>query len=91
MGVNFDLNDLQAFRAVVELGSFRKAAESVNISQPALSRRIEKLEEALGVRLFERTTRSVTLTTVGRVFASSAEQLLDDLDVALLHHRSRHS
>ncbi|BCZ77800.1 LysR family transcriptional regulator [Paraburkholderia steynii] len=84
MGVNFDLNDLQAFRAVVELGSFRKAADAVNISQPALSRRIEKLEAALGVRLFERTTRSVTLTTVGRVFAPSAEQLLDDLDVALL-------
>ena len=84
MGINFDLNDLQAFRAVVELGSFRKAAEAVNISQPALSRRIDRLEEALGVRLFERTTRSVTLTTVGRVFAPSAEQLLDDLDVALL-------
>jgi len=84
VGVNFDLNDLQAFRAVVELGSFRKAADAVNISQPALSRRIDKLEAALGVRLFERTTRSVTLTTVGRVFAPSAEQLLDDLDVALL-------
>lgn len=84
MGINFDLNDLQAFRAVVELGSFRKAADSINISQPALSRRIDKLEEALGVRLFERTTRSVSLTTVGRVFAPSAEQLLDDLDVALL-------
>ena len=84
MAVNFDLNDLQAFRAVVELGSFRKAAEAVNISQPALSRRIDKLEAALGVRLFERTTRSVSLTTVGRVFAPSAEQLLDDLDVALL-------
>ena len=83
VGVNFDLNDLQAFRAVVELGSFRKAAEAVNVSQPALSRRIDKLEAALGVRLFERTTRSVTLTTVGRVFAPSAEQLLDDLDVAL--------
>ena len=84
MGVNFDLNDLQAFRAVVELGSFRKAAEAVNISQPALSRRIDKLEDALGVRLFVRTTRSVTLTTVGRVCAPSAEQLLDDLDAALL-------
>jgi DNA-binding transcriptional LysR family regulator len=84
VGVNFDLNDLQAFRAVVELGSFRKAADAVSISQPALSRRIDKLEQALGVRLFERTTRSVTLTTVGRVFAQSAEQLLHDLDVALL-------
>ncbi|TCW79665.1 LysR family transcriptional regulator [Burkholderia sp. SRS-46] len=84
MGINFDLTDLQAFRAVVQLGSFRKAADAINISQPALSRRIEKLEEALGVRLFERTTRRVTLTTVGRTFAPSAEQLLDDLDAALL-------
>lgn len=84
MAINFDLNDLQAFRAVAELGSFRKAAEAVSISQPALSRRIDKLEEALGVRLFERTTRSVALTTIGRVFARSAEQLLDDLDAALL-------
>lgn len=84
MGINFDLTDLQAFRAVVELGNFRKAAEAISISQPALSRRIDKLESALGVPLFERTTRSVTLTTVGRVFARSAEQLLDDLDVALL-------
>lgn len=84
VGINFDLTDLQAFRAVVETGSFRKAADAVNLSQPALSRRIDKLEEALGVRLFERTTRSVSLTTVGRVFAQSAEQLLDDLDAALL-------
>jgi DNA-binding transcriptional LysR family regulator len=87
VAINFDLTDLQAFRAVAELGSFRKAAEAVNISQPALSRRIDKLEEALGVPLFERTTRSVKLTTVGRVFARSAEQLLDDLDVALLSIR----
>ena len=41
MSINFDLNDLQAFRAVVENGSFRKAAEAVKITQPALSRRIE--------------------------------------------------
>lgn len=84
MSINFDLNDLQAFRAVVELGSFRKAAEAVNISQPALSRRIDKLEQALGVRLLERTTRRVGVTAVGRAFARSAEQLLDDLDLALL-------
>jgi DNA-binding transcriptional LysR family regulator len=84
MSINFDLNDLQAFRAVVETGSFVKAAEAVHISQPALSRRIEKLEEALGVKLFERTTRKVSLTMVGRAFAPRAERLLDDLDDALL-------
>ncbi|WP_236235825.1 LysR family transcriptional regulator [Pseudomonas faucium] len=84
MAINFDLNDLQAFRAVVEQGSFRKAAEAVRISQPALSRRIDKLEDALGVRLFERTTRKVSLTQAGRGFMPSVERLLDDLDNALL-------
>ncbi|MCQ4272374.1 LysR family transcriptional regulator [Pseudomonas kuykendallii] len=84
MNINFDLNDLQAFRAVVEKGSFRKAAEAIRISQPALSRRIEKLETALGVKLFERTTRKVSLTMAGRAFMPNVERLLDDLEVALL-------
>ncbi|MEN4826855.1 LysR family transcriptional regulator [Pseudomonas sp. P39-UII1] len=84
MAINFDLNDLQAFRAVVDQGSFSKAADAVRISQPALSRRIEKLEDALGVRLFERTTRKVSLTQAGRGFMPSVERLLDDLDNALL-------
>ena len=44
MPVNFDLNDLYAFRALVEYGNFRLAAESICLSQSALSRRIEKLE-----------------------------------------------
>jgi DNA-binding transcriptional LysR family regulator len=87
VAIHLDLGDLQAFTALVKLGNFRKAAESINISQPALSRRIDKLEEALGVRLFERTTRRVYLTTVGQAFAPSAEQLLDDLDAALLSIR----
>ena len=65
--MNFDLGDLRAFVAVAKLGSFRAAAAELHLSQPALSRRIEKLEGALGVRLFDRTTRKVDLTTVGRV------------------------
>ncbi|NYG34268.1 LysR family transcriptional regulator [Sphaerotilus montanus] len=84
MALNFDLNDLLAFRAVAELQNFRKAAESINLSQPAFSRRIEKLEDALGVRLLDRTTRSVTLTAVGRDFARKVNDLLDDLDATLL-------
>jgi DNA-binding transcriptional LysR family regulator len=82
--MKFSLPDLQAFVAVAELGSFRAAADSVHVSQPALSRRIEKLEDALGVRLFDRTTRRVSLTTVGRDFARKARALLDDLDQSLL-------
>ncbi|MFJ3259455.1 LysR family transcriptional regulator [Pseudomonas sp. NPDC086581] len=84
MSINFDLDDLQAFRAIVENGSFRKAAEAVKITQPALSRRIEKLESALNVRLFERTTRKVSLTAVGRAFVPEVERVLDQLDTALM-------
>jgi len=84
MAISVDLNDLLAFRAVAELSNFRKAAEMVHISQPAFSRRIDKLEQALGVRLLERTTRRVSLTMVGRDFARKVEQLLGDLDHMLL-------
>jgi len=84
VSINFDLNDLLAFRGVVEQGSFRGAADSIRITQSALSRRIEKLETALGVKLFDRTTRKVSLTNVGRAFLPQVERLLDDLDLALL-------
>lgn len=84
MAIDFDLNDLQAFRAVAELGNFRKAAETVHLSQPAFSRRIDKLERALGVRLLERTTRRVVLTAVGRDFERKVRDLLDDLDGMLM-------
>jgi DNA-binding transcriptional LysR family regulator len=84
MAINFNLNDLLAFRAVAELSNFRKAAESVNLSQPAFSRRVDKLEQALGVRLLERTTRRVTLTAVGRDFDRKVRELLNELDVTLL-------
>jgi DNA-binding transcriptional LysR family regulator len=82
--MNFDLGDLRAFIAVADLSSFRAAAETIHLSQPALSRRIDKLEDALGVRLFDRDTRNVELTAVGRDFARKARALLDDLDAMLL-------
>src|SRR5512140_3562102 len=84
MSINFDLGDLRACVAVAELASFRAAAETIHLSQPALSRRIEKLEDALGVRLFDRDTRNVELTAVGRDFVRKARSLLDDLDTMLL-------
>jgi DNA-binding transcriptional LysR family regulator len=84
MAARFDLDDLEAFRAVAERGNFRRAAEAVHLSQPAFSRRIDKLEQALGVKLLERTTRRVNLTAVGREFLRKAQLLLDDLDATLL-------
>jgi DNA-binding transcriptional LysR family regulator len=82
--MNFDLGDLRAFVAVAKLGSFRAAAEELHLSQPALSRRIEKLEGALGVRLFHRTTRKVDMTTVGREFSHRANELLNNLEQSLM-------
>ncbi|MDB5891312.1 MAG: LysR family transcriptional regulator [Polaromonas sp.] len=82
--MNFDLPDLRAFVAVAKLGSFRAAAEELHISQPALSRRVEKLEGALGVRLFHRTTRKVDMTTVGREFSHRASELLNSLEQSLM-------
>src|SRR3954466_15471735 len=68
MSSQVDLGDLRAFIAVAECGAFHEAADQLSISQPALSRRIQKLEETLGVALLRRTTRRVDLTTVGRDF-----------------------
>lgn len=81
--LNIDLQDLYAFTALCEYGSFRHAADSVCISQSALSRRIEKLESVLGVRLFHRTTRSVRLTQSGRTFAPRVRLLLNDMEDAV--------
>jgi len=82
--MNFDLPDLRAFVAVAKLGSFRAAADELHLSQPALSRRIEKLESALGVRLFHRTTRKVDMTNVGREFSHRATELLINLEQSLM-------
>ncbi len=82
--INFDLQQLQAFVAVAEQRSFRAAAEQIHLSGPACSRRIEKLESILGARLFNRTTREVELTPLGRTFLDSARAALDDLEAALL-------
>jgi DNA-binding transcriptional LysR family regulator len=84
MSSRFDLDDLQAFRAVAELGHFSRAAERVHLSQPAFSRRIDKLEQALEVKLLERSTRRVALTAVGREFLRRVQGVLDELDATLL-------
>lgn len=84
MRINFELLDLRAFLAVLESGSFHKAAEQLNLSQPALSRRIKQLETTLGAPLLERTTRRVSATTVGRELQPLLIRLLDELEASVL-------
>ncbi|KRB39360.1 MULTISPECIES: LysR family transcriptional regulator [unclassified Acidovorax] len=81
--IKFDLGELQAFVVTAEKASFRLAAEALCLSPPALSRRVERLEAALGVRLLERTTRSVELTAVGQEFLHEARAALVGLDEAV--------
>jgi len=81
---DLDLNQLRAFLEVAERSSFRRAAEELCISAPALSRRVELLEERLGARLLERTSRSVRLTEIGASYRDRARAALDDLDAATI-------
>jgi len=82
--MNVDLRDLRALVAVAELGSFSGAAQALHLTQPALSRRISKLEASLGVRLVERTTRRVELTATGRAFSRKARQIINTFEESLL-------
>ncbi|VTY38900.1 HTH-type transcriptional regulator GltC [Xylophilus ampelinus] len=82
--MNFDLADLRAFLYVADFGSLRAASENLHLSQSALSRRIDKLESALGTKLFSRTTRKVELTTVGRAFVPRAQNVMRELEDALV-------
>ncbi|WP_296249477.1 LysR family transcriptional regulator [Pseudomonas sp. UBA4194] len=82
--MNFDLADLRGFLAVADHGGFSAAAKALHLSQSALSRRVDKLEQALGVHLFDRTTRRVELSTVGRGFVPKARNVLNELDHALI-------
>lgn len=87
MSINFGSLDLRAFVAVVDLEGFHRAAEALNLSQPALSRRIQRLEAAVGAALLERTTRRVALTTVGREFLPLVRRMLDEFDSSLFAMR----
>jgi len=62
VSINFELLDLRAFLAVFDLGTFHKAAELLNLSQPALSRRIQGFEARLGIHLLERSMRHAAAT-----------------------------
>jgi DNA-binding transcriptional LysR family regulator len=77
--VSLSLRQLEVFLAVVRAGSFRRAAEALHLSQPALSQHVGELERELGVRLLDRAGRAVTLTEAGRVLEEHAHRLFATL------------
>lgn len=84
------LQQLLYFRVAAELGSFNAAARSLHCTQPAVSEQVRRLERELGVSLFARAGRGLTLTTAGRVFLGHAQRVSDAADDALasVGHRS---
>ena len=73
------LRQFEVFLAVARAGSFRRAAEALHLSQPALSQHVRELEEELGVRLFDRLSRTVVLTEAGRLLEGHAVRLFATL------------
>lgn len=81
--MNVDLKQLRSFVAVARLGNFTRAAEWLHLSQPSLSAHIGQLEQTLGLRLIDRSTRAVALTAAGGELLVSADRILAEVDAAL--------
>lgn len=77
--MKIDFDGIQAFVTVAELGAFNKAADKLSLTQAALTRRIQKLESYLGLRLIDRTTRHMALTTVGKELLPKARSLVHEM------------
>src|SRR5215467_13424736 len=85
---NISLRQLRAFVTVAALQSFTKAADALNTTQPALSAQIRDLESELGLRLFDRNTRSVSTTQAGRDLLPTVEKILADIGAVATHARN---
>ena len=77
-----EVHQLRYACAVADTGSFSRAAERCQIAQPSLSQQILKLEEDLGVRLFDRLGRSIRVTDAGRAFLPHARSILEEVNAA---------
>lgn len=80
MRTDFGLKEIDVFVKVVELGSFVKAARELHLTQSALTQRLKKLEDALGARLIDRTTRTVAPTAVGLSFLPAARRMITQFE-----------
>jgi len=83
--MNANLRQFQAFVTIARLGSFTRAAKHLHLSQPALTVQIRQLEEAMGVRLFDRSTRMVRLTPTGRELVPTLERVLHEIDAVMIN------
>lgn len=81
--MKIDFDGIQAFVVIAELGGFNKAADQLHITQTALTRRVQKLESYLGLKLIDRTTRHVELTAVGREFLPQARAIINEMTSAI--------
>jgi DNA-binding transcriptional LysR family regulator len=80
MPIDISLRHMRAFLAVAEHSSFTRAAHALRRSQPTITETLRELEDALGVQLLARTTRSVSLTLEGEAFAEMSARVLRDVD-----------
>lgn len=86
--MDLNLRDIRAFIAVAQTGSFTRAATRLHLSQPALTVQIRRLEETVGVRLFDRNSRNVALTPTGRDLLPLLQKSLQDMEQVLVDARS---
>src|SRR6202021_72206 len=77
-----EFHQLRYVCAIADTGNFSRAAERCKIAQPSLSQQILKLEEELGVKLFDRLGRSIRLTEAGRIFIPQARSILEQMELA---------
>ena len=85
-----DLYAMHLFELVASLGGFTRAAEAAGLSQSAVTRQIQNMEEKLGTPLLERTTRKVSLTEAGRLLLNEARRLNGALEDSLRRFREEH-
>ncbi|KMN82064.1 DNA-binding transcriptional LysR family regulator [Chromobacterium alkanivorans] len=85
--MNVTLRQLRVFQAVIELGGFSRAGDALGLTQPAVSRAVRELEQALDLRLFDRTTREVEPTAAARRLQGKLMRVLEALQEALSEAR----
>ena len=81
--MNVTLRQLRVFQSVARTRNFSRTGETIGLTQPAVSRAIVELEQQMGLRLLDRTTREVALTEAGRSLAARLDRVLDELDATL--------